>query len=507
MQLFRGRPSESSPRLARAFISLLIALPATLLARGAEAQTRVEPRFTAERFQAEIGPRNYLVTAGARTEGAKTWSAGAMLHYGYRPFVVRSCVTDEGRSCDEPGAQQVQDVKVVENIFTADLLGSYTIIPKLQVGLRLPVMWLNGQGIQRNGLPEGGDGLSAFSIGDPNLQAKGRLYGESNSPFVLGAALNVGVPLGYISARHKYIGDRTPTVLGRIIIDGKQGPVSYAINLGGMYRGDAAVGQETTVGSEARFGAAAGFQVSPVLRGIVDAFGSTRLSGAAGENTLEVVAAGQVQPLTLPMVFTLGAGTSLVRGVGAPSVRAVLGVMYVAESHDDDKDGLQNHADQCPTEAEDLDGYEDKDGCPDRDNDLDSILDTGDKCPNQAEDQDGFEDTDGCPDLDNDKDGLVDTADQCPAQAETKNGYKDEDGCPDEVDTDNDGIPDARDKCPQEAEDTDGFEDTDGCPDPDNDNDGVPDEHDECVDEPETMNGFQDEDGCPDEGAAPKKKR
>lgn len=506
MQSFRGRKVHHSPRLARAFTSLLLALPAVFLGRGAAAQTRVEARFTAERFQTEMGPRNYLVTAGARTDGEKTWSAGVMLHYGYRPFVVRSCITDQGTSCDNPGAQQVQDVKVVENIITADLLGSYTIIPRLQLGLRLPVTWLNGQGIQRDGLPEQ-DRLTAVSIGDPNVEAKGRLYGEANTPFVLGAALNVGMPLGYVTARHKYIGDRTPTVGARVIIDGKQGPLSYAVNLGGMYRGDAQVGQETTVGSEARYSAAVGFQVSPVLRGIVDAFGSTRFSGAAGENTLEVVLAGQVQPLTLPMAFTLGAGTSLVRGVGAPSLRGLLGVMYVAESSDDDKDGIENHADQCPTEPEDKDGYEDQDGCPDRDNDLDTILDTVDKCPNQAEDQDGFEDTDGCPDLDNDKDGLADTADQCPGQPETKNGYKDEDGCPDEVDTDNDGIPDARDKCPNEAEDTDGYEDTDGCPDPDNDNDGIADEHDECVDEPETMNGFQDEDGCPDEGEAPKKKR
>ena len=496
MLSFRGRLLHLSPRGARALTSLLLALPAALVSNGASAQTKVEARFSAERFQAEMGPRNYLVTAGARTDGQKTWSFGVLAHYGYKPFVVRSCVTDQGKSCDNQGAQLVQDVKVVENIITADLVGSYTVIPRLQLGLRVPVMWLNGQGIHEDGTP-GGD-LTAFSVGDPNIEAKGRLYGEATTPFVLGAALNVGMPLGYITARHKYIGDRTPTVGGRIIIDGKQGPLSYAVNLGGMYRGDAVVGQDTTVGSEARYGIAAGFQVSPVLRGIVDAFGSTRFSGASGENTLEVVLAGQVQPMTLPRVFTLGAGTSVIRGVGAPAVRGVLGVMYIGESQDDDRDGIENHVDQCPTEAEDLDGYEDKDGCPDRDNDLDSILDSADKCPSQAEDMDGFEDTDGCPDLDNDKDGLPDTADQCPNDPETKNGYKDEDGCPDEVDTDNDGIPDARDKCPNEAEDTDGFEDTDGCPDPDNDNDGVPDEHDECVDEPETVNGFQDEDGCPD---------
>nr|MBA3501557.1 OmpA family protein [Deltaproteobacteria bacterium] len=38
--------------------------------------------------------------------------------------------------------------------------------------------------------------------------------------------------------------------------------------------------------------------------------------------------------------------------------------------------------------------------------DNDGILDNVDKCPRVPEDLDGFEDTDGCPDLDNDKDGI-----------------------------------------------------------------------------------------------------
>ena len=54
-----------------------------------------------------------------------------------------------------------------------------------------------------------------------------------------------------------------------------------------------------------------------------------------------------------------------------------------------------------------------------------------DNCPNEAEDTDGFEDDDGCPEPDNDKDGLSDAKDKCPGQPETLNGNKDEDGCPD----------------------------------------------------------------------------
>jgi OOP family OmpA-OmpF porin len=126
------------------------------------------------------------------------------------------------------------------------------------------------------------------------------------------------------------------------------------------------------------------------------------------------------------------------------------------------------------------------------------VVGEADKCPNEAEDKDGFQDEDGCPDPDNDGDGVADAQDKCPNEAEDKDGFQDEDGCPD-PDNDNDGIADAQDKCPTEAEDKDGFQDEDGCPDPDNDGDGVPDAQDKCPTEPETKNGYQDEDGCPDE--------
>jgi OOP family OmpA-OmpF porin len=98
---------------------------------------------------------------------------------------------------------------------------------------------------------------------------------------------------------------------------------------------------------------------------------------------------------------------------------------------DKDNDGVSDSKDACPELAEDQDGYQDDDGCPDLDNDKDGISDAQDKCPNDAEDKDGFEDSDGCPDLDNDKDGVADAQDKCPNQPETMNGIKDDDGCPD----------------------------------------------------------------------------
>ncbi len=131
-------------------------------------------------------------------------------------------------------------------------------------------------------------------------------------------------------------------------------------------------------------------------------------------------------------------------------------------------------------------GSQDKDG--------DGILNEDDACPEEAEDFDGFQDEDGCPELDNDNDGLNDDCDQCPDQPEDMDGFQDEDGCPD-ADNDADGIIDAHDNCPDEAEDIDGFQDSDGCPDPDNDGDGVLDAADQC---PGTPAGIEvDANGCP----------
>ncbi len=66
-----------------------------------------------------------------------------------------------------------------------------------------------------------------------------------------------------------------------------------------------------------------------------------------------------------------------------------------------------------------------------RGQDRDDVPDSNDQCPTENEDADGFQDTDGCPDPDNDQDRILDVADQCPNDPEVYNGTEDEDGCPD----------------------------------------------------------------------------
>lgn len=69
---------------------------------------------------------------------------------------------------------------------------------------------------------------------------------------------------------------------------------------------------------------------------------------------------------------------------------------------------------------------------PPPDTDGDGVIDADDKCPEESEDIDLFEDEDGCPDTDNDGDGIADATDDCPDKAENMDGWDDEDGCPEE---------------------------------------------------------------------------
>jgi outer membrane protein OmpA-like peptidoglycan-associated protein len=184
---------------------------------------------------------------------------------------------------------------------------------------------------------------------------------------------------------------------------------------------------------------------------------------------------------------TVAAGTGIVAGVGAPDWRVVVGLAWgdPGQPPDLDGDGVADVDDRCPDQPEDLDGFEDYDGCPDADNDQDGILDPEDGCPNDPEDFDDWKDVDGCPDPDNDFDGLVDVEDACPDIAGPLEAW----GCPDR---DGDTVIDPEDECPDDP----GDPELAGCP--DRDGDRVPDFRDACPDEaadPRVDPRYSD--GCP----------
>jgi len=66
----------------------------------------------------------------------------------------------------------------------------------------------------------------------------------------------------------------------------------------------------------------------------------------------------------------------------------------------------------------------------DGDRDHDGIPDALDLCPDSAEDLDGVDDTDGCPEVDADKDGIEDASDACPKEPGVVSTDAHKNGCP-----------------------------------------------------------------------------
>lgn len=174
---------------------------------------------------------------------------------------------------------------------------------------------------------------------------------------------------------------------------------------------------------------------------------------------------------------------------------------------DRDGDGYADDVDSCPDDPEDFDSFEDDDGCPDKDNDNDGILDAAEfvdgqwvnndkkvengreiDCRNEPEDVDQFEDEDGCPEPDNDRDTILDGADTCPNDPEDFDQFEDVDGCPDK-DNDKDGVLDAA-ELTRNPDGTYEWKNLDGMQE-----NGV---WKDCRNLPEDMDGDKDEDGCPD---------
>lgn len=517
-------------RLCLAIVAIGCAFGSTVA--HAQADIPNDRAIDVQTFEYAIGPKTFLTVADADIADKKQLALDALVTYLTKPFRIYNYDRD---------TMQITGVRtvVVESIAAGQIVGAYGITEKLQLGVNLPLIFsLSGEGLQaETGNPSCAmpPCLKVTGVGDVLVEGKYRLYRSDNIRVAGIGGLTLPSSIG--SNGSEFIGDDLPTLRARVAAQFDPNPrISFGFN-GGVVLRKARTIYDSTVGPQLTWGVAAALRVTDRFSIIGEGYGRAGLpSFSLDASPLEIEGGLRVYA-TPAFAVVVGGGAGLLNGaIGSPEARFFLSLGYAPDVRDSDGDGVPNARDKCPLVAEDRDGVQDDDGCPDDDNDGDRRPDSEDKCPNQAEDIDGFEDDDGCPELDNDKDGvadlddkcpndaedgkdpnpkdgcpagkrdfdgdgIMDDADRCPREAEDVDGFEDADGCP-EADNDNDGVADAQDKCPVCAEDKDGFEDADGCPEPDNDNDGVADAQDKCPLEAETVNGVADDDGCPDSGGA-----
>jgi hypothetical protein len=135
--------------------------------------------FSVQRFQPAPGPRNFITVEGARTDGAMAWSGGLFVNYSDSPFRLRSCKSLD--DCSSPNATQPKDVNVIKSMVTGDLVGSLTPTPRLQLGLRVPISYVSGDGIDTTTGGQAQGGLKGTGIGDPSTRPPGPSASASTS--------------------------------------------------------------------------------------------------------------------------------------------------------------------------------------------------------------------------------------------------------------------------------------------------------------------------------------
>ena len=400
-------------------------------------------------FHLDPAGQSVLSSGSAQVLGPFEYHLALVGQYISQPVVVR-------------GADDSVLRALIDSRIQTDLQAAIGLFHHVELALTAPLIVSQTGEFPGQGL----GAVDSFGLGNITLQAKGTILSQYDFPVALALSVPVTLPTGNSDA---YMGFDGFGVEPRIHVSVPIDIIDLSLAVGYLFQPNTNIFAFTdsdkltyALGVEASL-AEQPWTVALELAGSTAAFD---MFGNPDSTNAEV-AAGFRYIIDDQFEVTVGAGKGLLTGVTTPNVRGFLSFAYHPDrrtpTEDPDADGIVGWNDQCRFDAEDLDDFEDADGCPDLDNDSDGLVDAADDCPMEPEDLDGFQDMNGCPDPDNDDDTVLDTVDQCPDEAEDVDTYEDEDGCPDD-DNDGDGILDEDDKCPLQPENLDGVADEDGCP-------------------------------------------
>jgi len=403
----------------------LLALLALLVPATAAAQVRADTDL--QPFRPAMDSRGFITVNASDVLGPGEPSFGLVTTWG------------RGLLRFESGGMSYE----VENMVTPTLVGAIGLRLlglDLEAGAALPFTIMAGD----RGPDAGGstpadpnDDVSyrfdGQGLADAALHLKWRLRSTARGPGI-GLALVGSLSLPTASEADRWLGDGAAVPQLVAVADLRRGPFALALNGGVRWRGDGARFRDDPPamasmsppatrgviqdGSAIPFGLASSLALVPDRLDLVaEVFGAAPLSG---ENYFPLEALGGLKVyLARNSYLTLGAGAGLLPDRGAnPDSRAFLAIVFEPRSADPARGSVPDPPARPSPPA-------------DRDVDDDGIVDRLDRCPTEPEDVDGFQDEDGCPDIDNDGDLIVDVDDLCIDRPETYNTVDDEDGCPD----------------------------------------------------------------------------
>ncbi|HKU40113.1 MAG TPA: hypothetical protein VJR89_18265 [Polyangiales bacterium] len=285
----------------------------------------------------------------------------------------------------------------IEQRIVTHLAAEMGLFGRWAVALRLPLI-LHQQGETVAALDEAK--LDAFAVADPEVALRYRFLGVSmvdrdaprDGPG-LALQLSASVPVGTEDA---YAGEGAARVEAALLGDFQLLGAGAGASLGWRHHFRDAGESEVPPGDEFTFAAALKLPLPPLpeVIPVLEFRGATAFK--ADTTALELALGANVN--LGDVMLTLAGSVGLSDGYGTPDGRVVLGARWTPTESDKDGDHIDDSHDQCPYLAEDLDGFNDSDGCPDPDNDNDLVPDLDDRCPTEQAEEGRDEDEDGCTD-------------------------------------------------------------------------------------------------------------
>jgi hypothetical protein len=341
-----------------------------------------------ERFTPSLDPEGFVGVQGTRTPGSEMCTVGWFFSYAYDPLLV--------------GTRDRDDVSIVQHRLAADLSAQIGIGGRAAFGAGLPMVLVQtGQ----SAFPDD-PSLPVFAVGDPRLQARYRLVGDdadeqSEHHDGPGMALQLGAALP-AGRRDSLTGEGALRTHLQLLGDFQLLGAGVGASLGWLHR----VKPRELLDS-ARFRDEVSFALGlkmplpwfPDVAAVLEVRGSTDAGAPFSDRATTPLEGDLGARIALgDVTLVAAAGTAFTGGAGSPTVRGIVGLWWAPRPSDADGDGIDDGDDQCPPLAEDLDGFQDQDGCPDPDNDGDWIPDADDLCPDTAPEEGRDLDEDGCQD-------------------------------------------------------------------------------------------------------------
>jgi hypothetical protein len=326
------------------------------------------------RFTPALDAQGFIGVPGSATPGSMRPTFGLSLDYAYRALTP-----------------------AVEQRVAVSVSGQLGLGSRAAIGVLVPAALFQADADDDSDAFD----LAVAAIGDPLLAARYRLLGVANNDPLMpkdgpgvGIELRARLPVGADSA---LLGEGTTRLGARLLFDmqllgaGIGGLVGYEGRVHPRRVGGESLQHALEVGAGVKVPLPSLHPFSAIgeLRAALD-FKSKDTSAFEGEIG---VRAGLGE-----LTVQLAGGGAFIGELGAPDARVIASVWYAPAVADTDHDGVDDDEDKCPPLAEDPDGFEDADGCPDPDNDNDIVPDIDDLCPNEEALEGQDEDEDGCTD-------------------------------------------------------------------------------------------------------------